>query len=210
MKKFKEDQNGAAIAIFFIILIPLMFVALVGIVTFTNAVTNSDVTVQESIATSAKSAAMAMNTTAQADGIIRVNTEKAHNNFKQSLCETLGLKNDLTPDTEVFPSKPEYWLLVYNGYNDYTDYHSAHLYYYNGTNLIESNLATTGFPATFSISETGIVAGAGGDYEVTLETPGVVSVVKIASSNIVNKSSSTIIRWASARIVGQNGNFKVI
>lgn len=210
MKRFHKDQDGAAIAVFFVILIPLLFIALVGIVTFTNAVTNSDVTVQESVAMSSKAAAMAFNTIAQADGVIRINTDQAHENFKKSLCETLGLKDDLTPNTETFSSKPEYWLLVYNGYNDFAGCSRAKLYHHKNGNITESDLAITDLPKTFAISETGIVAGSGGKYDVTLETPGVVSLVKIDASNVVNKSSSTIIRWASARIVGQNNNFKVI
>jgi hypothetical protein len=211
VKKFKEDQDGAAIAIFFVILIPLLFMALVGIVTFTNAVTNSDVTVQESVAISSKAAAVAFNTTAQSAGIIRINTDQAHENFKKSLCESLGLKEDLTPNTEAFTDKPEYWLLVYNGYDDYTGCACAKLYHYNGTTTTQ-DLSSTKFPVTFSISESGIVAGDGANakYKVELKTPGVISAVKIDASNIVNKSSSTIVRWASARIVGHNGNFKVI
>lgn len=216
MRRFREDQDGVAIAIFFVILIPLLFTALVGIVTFTNAVTNSDVTIQESVAISSKAAAMAFNTTAQANGIIRVNTIQAHENFKKSLRETLGLEDDLTPKanngTQTFTKKPEYWLLVYNGYNDYTGCACAKLYYYNGTTTTTQDLLSTEFPATFSITESGIVAGDGANakYKVKLETPGVVSVVKINASNVVNKSSSTIIRWASARIVGQGNTFKVI
>lgn len=210
MKRFRQDQDGAAIVIFFVILIPLLFMALVGIVTFTNAVTNSDVTVQESVAISSKAAAMAFNTTAQADGVIRINTVQAHENFRKSLCESLGLKDDLTPDTEAFTGKPEYWLLVYNGYDDYTECCPARLYHHIDGNITESDLTVNDLPKTFSISETGIVVGSGGKYEVELKTPGVISVVKIDTSNVVNKSSSAIIRWASARIVGQNGNFKVI
>ncbi len=218
MKRFHKDQEGAAIAIFFVILIPLLFTALIGIITFTNAVTNSDVTVQESVAISSKAAAMAFNTTAQANGIISINTDvtkypnnNAHSNFQKSLCETLGLEDDLTPNTEAFTDKPEYWLLVYNGYDDYTGCARAKLYHYNGTTTTQ-DLSSTKFPATFSISESGIVAGDGANakYKVELETPGVISVVKIDASNVVNKSTSTIIRWAAARIhPGENSNFKI-
>lgn len=210
MKKFYKDQNGAAIAVFFVILIPLLFLALVGVVTFTNAITNSDITVQESVAISAKAAAMAMDADAQANGVIRIDADKAHENFKKSLCETLGLKDDLSPN-KSFTSNPEYWLIIYNVDNKYPGFEPATLYHYVGTDGYNTSLAPE-YPATFSIfknPET-LAIGSGGDYEVELKTPGVLCVVKINASNIANKSSSTIVRWAAARIVpGKDSKFKI-
>ncbi len=208
MKRFYKDQNGAAIAVLFTILVPLLFLSLVGIVTFTNAITNSDITVQESVAISSKAAALAIDAVAQADGVIRIDTIKAHENFRKSLRETLGLEHDLTP-SKTFVDKPKYWLLVYNGFDDYVDCECATLYHYDGIDVVKDSLLANEFPVTFSISESGITVGSS-DRQVELKTPGVVSVIAIDASNVADKSTSTIVRWSAARIEpGKNSNFVI-
>lgn len=204
-----KNESGS-ITVMFLILIPLLFTIMIGVIQFTNTITTSDISVQESIATSVKAAAQPMNLTSQADGIIRINTDMAHANFIEVLQDSLGLDATLTPITGVYTDKPEYWLLVYNGYNDYAGCETARIFHFDGTNLTQQDILISGFPATFSINNTGIVTGNVGDYTVELETPGVIGLIKISSSNITNKSHSTITRWGSARIVGTNGSFRVI
>lgn len=211
MRRFRDDESGLAPAIFLVLMVPLLMTIMVGTIQFTNTVGASDVNIQESTVNAARGSAGAMNTIAQADGLIRINTTLAHDNFQAHLCNSFGLNSDLTPDNEAY-STPEYWLLVYNGYNDYSGCSQAILYHYDKTSLTTADLSgmASGFPATFSVSDAGITVGSGGTHNVTLETPGVIAVIKIDNANVVNKTTTTVLRWASARIVGIGGVFKVI
>lgn len=210
MRKLLKDNSGIAAPIIFIIAIPMMFLLLSSSIQITNTITTSDVSIQESVAIAAKNAASAMNTEAQAKGIIRINTGAAHDNFRQALIANLSLDSSLEPTTESFSSAPKYWLLVYNGYEDYTGVKKACVYNFDGNTLTESNFSVGGFPKEFAIDSTGIKSGVGGDYTVELETPGVIAVVSVETKRIIGGSNQTITRWASARIVSRNGKFKVI
>jgi hypothetical protein len=201
-------QQGAA-PLMFLILLPLFLLIMSASINMVNTTTVSDIDVQNGVSVACKSAAMRVNSQAQAKGLIRINPANAHESFRHGLAENLGLdESTLEPITEQYSKKPKYWLLVYNGYTDYEE--KAKLYYFNGTNAVESNLPANGFPASFAITSTGITTGEGGNYTVELTTPGTIALVEMEANRVAGDKRIITQRWASARIVAKSGTLKVI
>ncbi|NSW83991.1 MAG: hypothetical protein HPY90_12100 [Syntrophothermus sp.] len=211
MKRFRDNEQGF-ISVLLLILIPLFIFSISATMNITNAVTAASVDLQEAVAVAAKAGAMQVDTTAQAKGLIRLRSDRAHDQFRKTLAGNLGLnETTLQPVGGQFAGTPKYWLLVYNGYSDYSpDAMPARLYYFNGTTVTASDLSYGGFPYTFSVSQSGITVGAGGAYTVEMTTPGVVAVVEIEATRLTGEKQIIAQRWAAARVVCKDGTCKVI
>ncbi|MGI9862539.1 hypothetical protein SDD30_14255 [Moorella naiadis] len=192
-----------------IIILPMLLLFMVGIVTSTQVVTESDISIQEGVALAAKAAAETVNPVSQANGTPRINSDGAHNAFRYVLARNLGLdQNTLAPlANSPYATPPRYWLVVYNGDDTYSSSgaQGARIYVFDGSNAASSSLPYTGFPAYFSINSSGITTGQGGIATVMLPTPGVVALVEIKAKNILGQTPLITQRWAAARIHLQGG-----
>jgi hypothetical protein len=217
VKELIRDQDGFAVIVMFLILIPLLIAVIVGSTGFVNSVTVSDVDLQEAVACAVKSAAGTANEESQAEGIPRINNEQAHELFRDTLARNLGLDPlTLAPlENSAYAKAPSYELIVYNGYDDYAlnGAEGAKLYCFDGSTSTETSLSYSGFPVSFAITQSGITPGitlgAGGAYTVELESPGVVALATVEARKIVGNVPVKAQRWASARIVCKEGACRV-
>lgn len=209
-----DDERGFAAGLIFLILIGLLVAVLAGSVSTVQSVTVSDVDIQEAVASAAKAAAMSVSTKSQADGKPRIRSAAAHAAFRDALARNMGLDpTGLVPlSGSMYAEAPQYWLVVYNGYDDYASdgAKGACLYWFDGSVVRESSLSYTGFPVSFSVSSSGIVRGAGGTFTVELNSPGVVALVEAEAKKIIGDVPIRAQRWAAARIVCKEGACRVI
>lgn len=212
--KALRDERGFAAGIIFLILVGLLLAVISGSVSTVQSVTVSDIEIQETVACAVKAAALSVNSMSQAEGKPRIQSASAHLSFRDALARNMCLDPaTLAPLSKSFCAKaPRYWLVVYNGYDDYVSdgAEGAKLYYFDGSTVTESGLPYSGFPATFAVSDTGIVEGSGGTFTVELRSPGAVAVVVVESKKLIGSVPIKAKRWAAARIVCKDGACRVI
>ena len=95
-------------------------------------------------------------------------------------------------------------------YNVDADYASggAYLttkYVFSGGSLTSQSLSPTGYPTTFSVSDTDIVMGDSGAIKVTLDRPGAVAFVKTNMTRVTGTGPETVSKWVSPKIISRNG-----
>ena len=208
------NEDGFIFIFALLIMFPIFIFSMSNIVNYTNMVTFSDEDTSEGLALACKDAAMQVDSKALANGLVRVKSDLALQRFQKTLAANLGYdETSFNPKPgSAYVSKPKYWVLVYNGYNDYQSNGSypARLYYFDGNSLTISDVSFGGFPYTFTVSNTGITVGSGGTRRVTLTTPGVIAVIQHEGTRVTGDKQLNIVRWAAARVVCKDGTCKVI
>jgi hypothetical protein len=199
------EERGVAALFAVLIMIPLLLAVISGSSGLVASVTGTDVDMQEAVAFACKSAAASVHPAAQARGCVRIDSALAHATFRDILARNMGLSADTLdplPDS-LYASRPRYWLVVYNGYDDYASSGAfgARFYHFNGSAVSEGSLPYNGFPAFFAVSETGIVSGSGGTFTVRLDSPGVVALVESEAKRVIGKEPIRAQRWAAARVI---------
>ena len=76
------NEDGAAIVIIFLILLPLLLISIVYFIEFERLSTGSNVTLKNNVALAAKAAAQSVDSISQANGKPMINPAKAHENLK--------------------------------------------------------------------------------------------------------------------------------
>lgn len=194
-----------AVLMAFLIIMPVLLLAMTGASGMFTAVYTADVDAQEAAAFAAKAAASQVEPTAQAAGFLYIHAQRAHDSFRNVLAANTGLDPLTMQPLQGSPYwSIKYWLLVYNGTDAYSAYGApgAKLYRYDGSVVTESNFTYAGFPASFSISDGGIVWGGGGGVRsVTLETPGAVVLLEVSAKRVLGQGTVDSKRWAAARVV---------
>ncbi|SHE97319.1 hypothetical protein SAMN02745218_01181 [Desulfofundulus australicus DSM 11792] len=209
---FLREERGFAVLAAFLIIAPLLLLAMEGLSGMGTAVFSADVDVQEAAAFAAKAAAMQVTSKSQADGKPRIDTSRAHAAFRDALARNMGLDPaTLAPLSSSAYSSVKYWLVTYNGYDDYASEgaYGARYFQFNGTAATESSFPYSGFPAKFAVTTSGILWGAGGVRTVTLESPGVVVLVDATAKRVFGQGTVRSQRWAAARIVCKEGTCSV-
>jgi len=195
-------KNGFAVVVLFLIVLPVMLAAMVGITEIVHTVSTADIDAQEALAAAVKAAAGSVDGLSQASGEPRIDAELARETFRKALADNLGLDSNLNPlENSAYENSPSYKLLIYNGDSKY-GVTRAVLYSFDGTSeTCYYGVPGSGFPQEFSVSGNNITAGRGGDFTVKLKSPGVIAVIEIEAKQILGDVPITVERWASARIV---------
>lgn len=211
MKNRLSDDAGATLPIMFLLFIPMFVLIIVGVFGITMAVGTADVDVQDAVSIACKSAALNINEAAQAEGLLRINSLAAHQEFRKMLTRNLALNENLKSINGAYLGKPKYWFVVYNGYGTIVAPEAlpAHLFYFDGNVVTETNLTYNGLPADYSVDENGIRSGIGGIRSVHLECPGVIGLVKIQANHVIGTEPIWVVRWSAARVVPVNSGFHV-
>ena len=201
MKELIRNQ-GFAVTLLFLILIPVIFFAFISIMEITNVVQAGDMDMQEGMVLATKASAEQVDMTYHSRNMFFVNPAQAINIYQKMIAYNLGLDEaTLAPITDQYISPPRFCLLVYNGLN--VGNLANKKYYFNGTVLTNSSFSQVGFPKTFIIQDLDILIGAGEDA-ITLSEPGVIAVMQIDQKNLLGDDNRTITRWAAAVIKTNN------
>jgi hypothetical protein len=211
VKNIIKDEGGFIYVLALLIIFPVCILCTTALINTGNLITAGDIDSQEGLASACKAAAMQLDTEAQANGLVRIRSDGAHEQFRVALMENLGLEDDggtLKSAGGMYEGSIDYVFLVYNGYDDYKmEGCESYKLYANGDSM---NFDYTELPRTFSIKEGAILNSEDGDQTVTLETPGVIAVIKAECVRIGGDEDKklNINRWASARVVDKGGTFK--
>jgi hypothetical protein len=193
-----RNQQGFAIILIFIILLPVLFFICISSFDMAQMVQSGDMDLQEGLVQAVKGAAGRVDAHSQATGAIQIIPDDAHASFRNMLVKNIGLDSvTLAPLTKSYSAAPSYCMLVYNGTT--SGALANEKYFFNGTSVSSSALIASGFPQSFVISGTDIIVGSGVG-SITLEEPGVIGVISIAQKDLLNNSDRTLSRWAAARI----------
>ncbi|SMB96518.1 hypothetical protein SAMN00808754_1523 [Thermanaeromonas toyohensis ToBE] len=207
-----KDNRGFAVLMVFLLLVPMLLLAMEGMVNLNTAVTVSDVDLQEAVAFAVKAAAMQVTPASQASGHPRINAERAHAAFREILAKNLGFDpNTMVPLPGLSYASVRYTLVVYNGYDDYVFENApgAKAFRFDGAVGTEYGFPYSGFPATFTVTPADILWGSAGGRMVTLPSPGAVAVVEAEAKKILGVGTLRTVRWAAARIVCVEGTCSV-
>lgn len=201
MKELIRNQ-GFAVTLLFLILIPVIFFAFISIMEITNVVQAGDMDMQEGMVLATKASAEQVDMTYHSRNMFFVNPAQAINIYQKMIAYNLGLDEaTLAPITDQYISPPRFCLLVYNGAD--TGAIANKKYQFDGTDLTDSLFEQVGFPKTFIIQDLDILVGAGED-SITLNEPGVIAVMQIDQKNLLGDGNRTITRWAAAVIKTRN------
>lgn len=193
-----NNQQGFAIVLLFLILLPVIIFTCISAIEMTNVVQTGDMDLQEGIVLATKAAAERVNMPLHAQGIFQISPDEAESSYREVLARNIGLdENILVPTTKAYSSAPKYCLLVYNGTS--TGATANKKFNFNGTNTTSTVFSQTGFPKTFIINGLDIVVGSG-KGSITLTEPGVIAVVEIDQKDLLAENDCTLTRWAAARI----------
>lgn len=196
-KTILNNQQGYAITLLFLILIPVIFFACISALEVTNVVQSGDMDMQEGMVLAVKASAEQVDMDLHSQGIFQISPDRAVDTFRKILANNMGLDETLSPITEQYSSAPRYCLLVYNGtINGAT---ANKKYNFDGSVTSSSIFNQTGFPKTFVIQGMDILVGAG-DNSITLTEPGIIVVMEIDQKNLLTNDDRTLTRWAAARI----------
>lgn len=196
-KAVLNNQQGFAVTLLFLIVLPVIFFALISTLEITNVIQAGDMDLQEGMVLAVKASAEQVDMGLHSQGIFQISPDRAANTYRKILACNMGLDESLSPLTEQYSSTPRYCLLVYNGTNAGPTANKK--YKFNGTTTTSSGFIQTGFPQSFMINGLDVVVGAG-DNSITLTEPGVIVVTEIDQKDLLVDSSRTLTRWAAARI----------
>lgn len=202
--------------IWVLLFIPVMVMVFASTVNLTFGVTQSDIKVQRSLERAVKVAAMQVVDESQADGTIRIDYDKSHQVFRETLAKNLLLAiDDLQPSQHsTLAETPYYYFIVYNGDDKYHPENVTGRYYIHrpgvhGDGTFDSGMySLENRPRTFHVamesSRPVIRAGSGGEFTVTIKNPGVIAAVKMESKTVAGMGELSPVRWASATIFCKN------
>ena len=115
MKELIRNQ-GFAVTLLFLILIPVIFFAFISIMEITNVVQAGDMDMQEGMVLATKASAEQVDMTYHSRNMFFVNPAQAINIYQKMIAYNLGLDEaTLAPITDQYISPPRFCLLVYNG-----------------------------------------------------------------------------------------------
>lgn len=181
---------------------PVIMLLLLYRLEYSKAVSDTELDFQESLKKAVKAAAHQVTDRSRAEGDPRIHSNNAHDAFKLMLAENLKLDPvSLTPlEGSPLAAEPIYSLVIYNGDGKYenTGAQAAYQYDFNGSSLSSYPLSGVGFPQQFTVSDFGISYGTGGTFDITMETPGCIAVMKIHLKTITTDISP--VRWAAAKV----------
>jgi hypothetical protein len=206
-KGFTRDQRGWA-TVFVLFVIPFLVMGWLMVTGVTQAVTNADYDLKDSLEAAVKAANYQVAPSSQAAGDARVHADNAHAAFRRVLADTLRLDhNTLTPgENSPLEGRPQYTLVVYNGDNAYASSGApgSRVYRFDGETLQQYGMMNLGFPCTFSIRICGdIDQGKSGSAvaRVTLKGPGCVAWVRADLKKLVGSGNMQAARWMASEIV---------
>ncbi|WP_207641017.1 hypothetical protein [Desulfofalx alkaliphila] len=169
---------------------------------YSRAASDTELDFQESLKKAVKAATHQVTDRSRAEGDPRIHSNNAHEAFTSMLADNLKLNPDsLTPlDGSPLAEAPIYSLIIYNGDGKYesTGAQAVYQYDFDGSNLSSYPLSGVGFPQQFTVSDFGISYGTGGTFDITMETPGCIAVMKIKLKTITTDISP--VRWAAAKV----------
>ncbi len=193
-----KNQDGIAVSIMFLIIVPLMLIGLLFITEQARTVYDYDVTQQQVLSDAVRAATVMVTPASQAVGTPLLDPEQAHKAFRYTLAANLNLGIDDSFDLQgVNPESnlkemPEYVFIVYNGPNS-LGMPSAIKY----PGALEFGV---GIDQSFSIYENDIQPGSMGTLVTQFKSPGCVAVIKTNYKPIFIESKPGV-RWAAAHIV---------
>jgi hypothetical protein len=199
-----HNQDGFAL-LFILLMIPVLVAALIFVADINQAVTNSDFDLKDTLDLSIRAANYQVDDRSQAEGNAHVNGPRAHETFRSNLIADLKLDPETLAPQEGSPLKaaPKYIFIVYNGDDAYSAQGcpAGTKYSFDGNSLVQTNLATQGFPCTFAISENDVTQGTGGLATVELESrPGCVAWIKAKGRKIIGNDPIEATRWMASEI----------
>jgi len=198
--RYLINQNGSAIVIVFLILLPLLVITNIYTSENKQMLTGGNINLKNTIVTAAKAAAQSVESTSQAYGKPMIDPNTAHNNFRKLLAKNLKLDEYFLPTTgSSFEGDISYYLLICNGTNTF-GLDECIIYKYEDGEIETVVLNTGELPQTFGINKDFNITSK--DKSVTLKTPGVIAIVKAKIKPIAMTSGVETTRWASARIIG--------
>lgn len=222
LKKLLDDEKGAVISVFLLVLIPMFIIGVIGLTENTNIMRSSDSTLQNAVTVASRHSAMMIDSDSQAKGDPLIDHKKAYNNLVNELNYILGLDSGLR--ATVDPSSVKWWMLVYNGDNTYKSMEfssagdSMHevdkaysenvmpyaFYASDGSEVVTETI--TGFPYTLYVSNEGILDSETRDsVKVTLKEPGVLLVVNANINSLMVDNPENATRWAYAKVSKRKG-----
>lgn len=200
MRELIRDQRGGAFTVVLLLIIPLFIAGIMLTLEQPRMIHGADNDLQHAVAEATRAAAMCVNKTAQANGVLRIDPDRAHETFKRVLAYNLGL-SDVTLEPlkgSGMSSKPSYVLVVYNGDDTYTP--GAYEYRFINGSYSDGPLPFDTLPKDFSIDVDSITYGPG-ERTVTLDNPGCVAVIRQSILPVATQNAAEAIRWASAKVV---------
>lgn len=204
MKGLIRNEDGFVI-IWVLLFIPIFIGITIFTLTHTQAVTGADIDLQGAINSAVTAAAGQVTDDSQAAGRPKIHSDKAHIAFKTELARNLGLDiNTMQPLTgSMIALLPDYCLVVYNGDNDFSARGAQRAIKYSFQNGVLSSgaLIANGFPCSYAITDNNILLGTGGSIDVSLDYPGVITVIKVKQASIFGNKDLNIVRWGSAKVV---------
>lgn len=182
-----------------LILIPLLLAGIILTTEHPRILQGGDIDLGQAVSEAVRAAAMCVDDASQANGIPRIDPDRAHLMFRRILAKNLGLSEvTLEPlPGSGMKSAPSYVLLVYNGDSTYMPI--AREYSFLDGSYSQADLSLTGFPQDFAVGKDSIAPGTGG-ITTTLNTPGCIAVVRDKTTPILSGNAEPV-RWAAARIV---------
>ena len=193
------NEDGAAIVIIFLILLPLLLITNVYYNEIERLSTGSNVTLKNNVALAAKAAAQSVDSISQANGKPMINPAKAHENFKRVLMKNLRLDSNMDPISgSPISDRVDYYLLVCNGENPF-GLAEGIIYKYENGSIQTFTLSTGSLPKDFGVNNNFSVNSDG--KNVTLDAPGVIAIVKAAIRPVAISDQTETTRWASAKII---------
>lgn len=202
MSALIRDERGGALVVALCVILVLATLA-VWRVDFGSLVTHAEADFEEGLKRAVKAAAGQVGERSQAEGDPHIVAERAHAAFRKVLADNLALDPATLYPLADSPlaGAPAYSLLIYNGDDEYAaeGCYSAYRYDADGETLSSYPVAGCGRPQSFAVFDLDIAPGSGGVFDVTLDAPGCVAVVKVPLR--AQEGDVEVVRWASAKVV---------
>jgi len=194
--------------VFALFVIPVLVMVWLMVTGVTQAVTNADYDLKDSLEAAVKAANYQVAPGSQAAGDARVHADNAHAAFRGVLADTLRLDRNTMAPSENSPlrSRPQYILVVYNGDNVYASGGApgSRAYRFDGETLQQHGMMDLGFPCIFSIRGYGdidqVPSGAA-VARVTLRGPGCVAWIRADLRKVIGSGNLQATRWMASEIV---------
>lgn len=208
LNEIKNDEDGFAFTIVFLLILPLMLFLIISSPQITRTERATNETLQQALSNAVSDAAHMVDRESQSMGEPRIDYERAYNRFIESLDYNLTLLDGAPGEASSVKGDITYWLLIYNGDDKYKGYKggkvASYAYYTNEngySDLIIDN-SITGFPQYIDISENGFAGGKG--INVSIENPSVVAIITTNINPITQGKGEKVTRWAIAKIIEKN------
>lgn len=205
LRDIKNDEDGFAITIVFLLILPLMLFFTISSFEITRTERATNETLQQALSNAVNDAAHMIDRESQAMGEPRIDHERAYSQFKESLEHNLTLTDGMAGEASSVKGNITYWLLIYNGDDKYSGYKggkvASYAYYTNENghdNLVIDN-SITGFPQSLDISKNGFVEHEG--IIASIESPSVVAIIRTNINPASQQRGEEVTRWAMAKVI---------